>query len=51
MSKQYTVAEVAQHKDESSGMWLIVDSGVYDVTSKCFPNHILASHSGECAHN
>lgn len=35
MSKQYTTAEVAQHKDEASGMWLIVDTGVYDVTSTC----------------
>lgn len=33
MSKQYTTAEVAQHKDEASGMWIIVDTGVYDVTS------------------
>lgn len=35
MSKQYTTAEVAQHKDEASGMWIIVDTGVYDVTSAC----------------
>ncbi|KAJ4306159.1 hypothetical protein N0V88_000955 [Collariella sp. IMI 366227] len=30
MSKQFTKAEVAQHKDES-GMYIIVDDGVYDV--------------------
>lgn len=34
MSNQYTVAEVAKHKDESNGLWIIVDSGVYDITSK-----------------
>lgn len=34
MSSQYTVADVAKHKDESNGMWIIVDSGVYDITSE-----------------
>lgn len=34
MSNQYTVAEVAKHKDESNGLWIIVDSDVYDITSK-----------------
>lgn len=34
MSNQYTVADVAKHKDESNGMWIIVDSGVYDITSE-----------------
>ncbi|CAN8106031.1 unnamed protein product [Discula destructiva] len=33
MSKQFTTAEVAQHKDESNGMWIIVDTGVYDITN------------------
>lgn len=33
MSKQYTTADVAQHKDEANGMWIIVDTGVYDITS------------------
>lgn len=34
MSTQYTVADVAKHKDESNGMWIIVDNGVYDITSE-----------------
>lgn len=39
MSNQYTVADVAKHKDEKEGMWIIVDSGVYDITSEqCLPN-------------
>lgn len=36
MSNQYTVADVAKHKDEKEGMWIIVDSGVYDITSEHF---------------
>lgn len=32
MSKQFTKAEVAQHKDEK-GMYIIVDDGVYDIAS------------------
>lgn len=37
MSNQYTVADVAKHKDESNGMWIIVDNGVYDITSEHRP--------------
>ena len=37
MSNQYSVADVAKHKDESNGMWIIVDNGVYDITSEQFP--------------
>ncbi|POS73864.1 hypothetical protein DHEL01_v207744 [Diaporthe helianthi] len=33
MSNQYSVADVAKHKDESNGMWIIVDNGVYDITN------------------
>ncbi|KAI1270338.1 putative cytochrome b5 protein [Xylariaceae sp. FL1019] len=33
MSKQFTAKEVAQHKDEQNGLFIIVDSGVYDVTN------------------
>jgi cytochrome b involved in lipid metabolism len=35
MSKQYTKAEVAQHKDEKA-MFIIIDDGVYDVAGMCF---------------
>ncbi|KAI1081197.1 cytochrome b5 [Whalleya microplaca] len=33
MSKTFTAKDVAEHKDEQNGMYLIVDSGVYDVTN------------------
>ena len=33
MSAQYSVADVAKHKDEQEGMYIIVDTGVYDITS------------------
>jgi cytochrome b involved in lipid metabolism len=33
MSKTFSVADVASHKDASSGMYIIVDENVYDVTS------------------
>jgi hypothetical protein len=32
MSKQFTPADVASHKDASSGMYIIIDENVYDVT-------------------
>ena len=32
MSKSLTVAEVAKHKDEKDGIYIIIDSGVYDIT-------------------
>merc|ERR1712000_212018 len=38
MSKTYTTADVAQHKDESNGYWLIVENDVYDV-SKFLEEH------------
>lgn len=34
MSQTYSTAEVAKHKDEENGMWLIVENDVYDITSK-----------------
>jgi len=33
MSKSFTTADVASHKDAAEGMYIIVDDGVYDVTS------------------
>jgi hypothetical protein len=38
MSKQYTKAEVAQHKDDKA-MFIIIDDGVYDVAGMCFFLH------------
>ncbi|KAK3370241.1 cytochrome b5-like heme/steroid binding domain-containing protein [Podospora didyma] len=32
MSKSFTKAEVASHKDEKEGMYIIVDDGVYDIS-------------------
>jgi len=32
MSKSFSVADVASHKDADTGMYIIVDSDVYDVT-------------------
>jgi cytochrome b involved in lipid metabolism len=37
MSKTFTPAEVAQYKTEEKGIYLIIDQGVYDVTSKPSP--------------
>lgn len=33
MSKSFTPAEVAEHKSPEKGMYIIVDSGVYDITN------------------
>jgi hypothetical protein len=32
MSKTFSVADVAEHKDAEKGMYIIVDENVYDVT-------------------
>ncbi|KAK1754647.1 cytochrome b5-like heme/steroid binding domain-containing protein [Echria macrotheca] len=32
MSKTFTKTEVAAHKDEKEGMYIIIDDGVYDIT-------------------
>ncbi|KAE8453952.1 hypothetical protein EG329_007728 [Mollisiaceae sp. DMI_Dod_QoI] len=32
MSKQFSPADVAQHKDPEKGMYIIIDENVYDVT-------------------
>lgn len=35
MSKTFTKADVASHKDEKNGMYIIIDDGVYDVAGMC----------------
>lgn len=40
MSETYTTAQIAEHKSEEAGLWIIVDGSVYDVTS------FLADHPG-----
>jgi len=40
MTEQYTAAQVAEHKTEEKGLWIIVDGSVYDVTK------FLAEHPG-----
>jgi hypothetical protein len=37
MSKTFSVADVAAHKDAENGMYIIVDENVYDVTGKIAP--------------
>lgn len=38
MSEQtFTTADVAKHRDEENGFWLIVENNVYDVTSAFLP--------------
>ncbi|KAF3058447.1 hypothetical protein GL218_05708 [Daldinia childiae] len=37
MSQTFTAKDVADHKDEKNGMYIIVDSGVYDITSEAIP--------------
>ncbi|KAF8857411.1 cytochrome b5 [Acephala macrosclerotiorum] len=32
MSKQFSTTEVAEHKDADTGMYIIIDENVYDVT-------------------
>ena len=32
MSKAYTIKDVADHKTAESGLWIIIDNQVYDVT-------------------
>jgi hypothetical protein len=34
MSESYSTAEVAKHKSDADGFWLIVENNVYDVTSE-----------------
>ncbi|KAI5851604.1 cytochrome b5-like heme/steroid binding domain-containing protein [Morchella snyderi] len=31
--KQFTINDVAAHKDAAKGMYIVIDNGVYDVTA------------------
>ncbi|KAF3939299.1 hypothetical protein ABW19_dt0200697 [Dactylella cylindrospora] len=31
--KQFTISEVAKHKTAATGLYIIIDNGVYDVTN------------------
>jgi cytochrome b involved in lipid metabolism len=33
MSKSFTTAEVAKHKDDAEGYWLIIENDVYDIST------------------
>lgn len=37
MSKTFTKADVATHKDEAAGMYIIIDDGVYNITGTAPP--------------
>ena len=39
MSKQFTLAEVAEHRDAEKGMYIIVDANVYNITGTYLPSH------------
>jgi hypothetical protein len=46
MSKSFSVADVATHKDAESGMYIIIDENVYDVAGlSSFPFRFLPSSS------
>lgn len=45
--KSFTTADVSSHKDDANGFWLIVEDGVYDVTSAFFPFFSLARARGQ----
>ncbi|RPA93744.1 cytochrome b5 [Choiromyces venosus 120613-1] len=33
MSKTFSLAEVAMHKDAEKGLYIVIDDGVYDITN------------------
>ena len=37
MSKTFTTADIAKHKDDENGYWVIIETKVYDVTSNLSP--------------
>lgn len=40
--KQFTINDIAAHKDAGKGMYIVIDNGVYDVTGMFYPR-VLAS--------
>lgn len=40
--KQFTINDVAAHKDAEKGMYIVIDNGVYDVTGMSY-SYILTS--------
>lgn len=53
MSKEYTWEEIAKHKDPKTSLWIVINNGVYDVTSWA-ENHpggkdVLADFAGRDA--
>lgn len=42
--KSFTTTDVSSHKDDANGYWLIIEDGVYDVSSafffSLFPSHL-----------
>ena len=59
MSKSFTIAEVAQHKDEKEGMYIVIDGAVYDVAStshfcfsilwSCYVGIVFVLPAGVCS--
>lgn len=46
MSKTFTKKDVAEHKTEDQGIWIIVDDGVYDITSTSSPMTLPVGATG-----
>ncbi len=34
MSKSFTTADIAKHKSVDDGMYIVIESGVYDITGE-----------------
>lgn len=52
MSSSFSTAEVAKHKDDGNGYWLIIENDVYDITSKSLflcAWGLIAAHMQVCS--